>query len=84
MMAETRETIAAALLDSVSLTMNKPLSELHETTELVAGLGAKSVNLVHIISAMEDVLDVEISFQKFRSKRTLGEIIDYLVELSEG
>ncbi len=68
---------------AVSATMNKPVDELSDSTELIADLGAKSVNLVRIIAALEDEFDLEIPFMEFRRKKSIGEAIDYVVQLYE-
>lgn len=68
---------------AVSATMNKPVDELTDSTELIADLGAKSVNLVRIIAALEDEFDLEIPFMEFRRKKSIGEAIDYIVQLYE-
>jgi acyl carrier protein len=71
------------MYEAVSATMNKPVEELTDSTELIADLGAKSVNLVRIISALEDEFELEIPFMEFRRKKTIGEAIDFIVQLYE-
>jgi acyl carrier protein len=68
---------------AISAAMNKPAEELSDDTQLIADLGAKSVNFVRIISALEDEFDLEIPFMEFRRKKTIGEAIDYIVQLCE-
>jgi acyl carrier protein len=68
---------------AISATMNKPVAELSDGTEIIADLGAKSVNFVRIISALEDEFELEIPFMEFRRKKTIGEAIDYIVQLYE-
>jgi len=80
-MASSREEVSAALYAAVSAALNRPLGELSDSTELIADLGAKSVNLVGIIAALEDDLDVEISFAELRKRKTIGEAIDYVSQL---
>ena len=82
-MASVRDQISEMLYNAVSVAMNKSVAELSDSTQLVADLGAKSANLVRIISAVEDELDLDVSYQEFGRRKTLGEIIDYLVELHE-
>jgi acyl carrier protein len=66
---------------AVSATMGKPVEELNDAIELIADLGAKSVNLVRIIGALEDEYEIEIPFMEFRRKKSIGEAIDYVVKL---
>ena len=83
-MASIRDQVSATLYGAVSATMGKPVGELTDSTELIADLGAKSVNLVRIISALEDEFELEIPFMEFRRKKSIGEAIDYIVQLYEG
>lgn len=82
-MAEIREQISEVLYGAIAATMNKPVAELGDSTDLVVDLGVKSVNLVRIIAAIEDEFDLTVSFQEFRRRKTIGEVIDYLVQLYE-
>ncbi|NLE10790.1 MAG: hypothetical protein GX630_04715 [Actinobacteria bacterium] len=82
-MASVRDQIGEVLYNAVSVAMNKPVADLADSTQLVADLGAKSANLVRIISVIEDELELDVSYQEFSRRKTLGDIIDYLVELDE-
>ena len=55
-MASVRDQISEMLYNAVSVAMNKSVAELSDSTQLVADLGAKSANLVRIISVIEDDL----------------------------
>jgi acyl carrier protein len=82
-MPSFKEQVRSTMYAAVSATMNKPVEELTDSTELIADLGAKSVNLVRIISALEDEFELEIPFMEFRRKKTIGEAIDFIVQLYE-
>ncbi|MCL5734971.1 MAG: acyl carrier protein [Actinobacteria bacterium] len=82
-MSNIRDQVHAAIYQAISATMNRPAEELTDSTELIADLGAKSVNLVRIIGALEDEFDLEIPFMEFRRKKSIGEAIDYVVRLYE-
>jgi acyl carrier protein len=82
-MPSFKEQVRSTMYEAVSATMNKPVEELTDSTELIADLGAKSVNLVRIISALEDEFELEIPFMEFRRKKTIGEAIDFIVQLYE-
>jgi acyl carrier protein len=71
------------MYSAVAATMGKPADELTDSTDLVADLGVKSVNFVRIIAALEDEFELEIPFMEFRRKKTVGEAIDYIVQLYE-
>jgi acyl carrier protein len=81
-MASVRDQVSEVLYKAISAAMNKPVAELADSTQLVADLGAKSANLVRIISVLEDELDLDVSFQDISRKKTIGDIVDYLVALS--
>ena len=80
-MASLRDQVSTTMYAAVSAAMNKPVEELTDATELIVDLGAKSVNFVRIIAALEDELDLEIPFMEFRRKKSIGEAIDYVVKL---
>lgn len=82
-MASVRDQISEALYAAIAAAMNKPVAELSDATQLAADLGAKSANLVRIISVIEDELELDVSFQDFSRKKTIGDIIDYLVQLHD-
>ena len=82
-MPSVKEQVSSTMYAAISTAMNKPAEELSDSSELIADLGAKSVNFVRIISALEDEFDLEIPFMEFRRKKTIGEAIDYIVQLCE-
>ena len=82
-MPSLREQVRSAVYSVISATMHKPEQGLDDSTQIVADLGAKSVNFVRIISALEDEFDLEIPFMEFRRKKTIGDAIEYIVGLCE-
>ncbi|MFH0914863.1 MAG: acyl carrier protein [bacterium] len=82
-MPSFKEQVRSVMYPAISATLNKPVEELTDSTELIADLGAKSVNFVRIISALEDEFELEIPFMEFRRKKSIGEAIDYIVQLYE-
>ena len=82
-MPSVKEQVSSTVYAAISAAMNKSAEELSDDTQLIADLGAKSVNFVRIISALEDEFDLEIPFMEFRRKKTIGEAIDYIVQLYE-
>ena len=82
-MPSFREQVRSTMYAVVSATMGRPVEELNDGTALIADLGAKSVNFVRIIGALEDEFELEIPFMEFRRKKTIGEAVDYVVQLSE-
>jgi acyl carrier protein len=82
-MASVRDQISDVLYSAVSVAMNKPVEQLTDDTRLVADLGAKSANVVRIISVVEDELELDVSFQEFSRRKTIGDLVDYLIELHD-
>jgi acyl carrier protein len=82
-MASVRDQISDVLYSAVSVAMNKPVEQLTDGTRLVADLGAKSANVVRIISVVEDELELDVSFQEFSRRKTIGDLVDYLIELHD-
>lgn len=82
-MASFREQVSATMYAAISATMGRPVEELTDDTEIIADLGAKSVNIVRIIAALEEEFDLEVPFMQFRRKKSIGEAIDYVVQLYE-
>ncbi|MCL5736907.1 MAG: acyl carrier protein [Actinobacteria bacterium] len=78
-----RDQVEATMFLAVSVALNTPVEELHERTELIADLGAKSVNFVRMINILEDDLGLEIPFMEFRRKKTIKDAIDLLVRIAE-
>lgn len=78
-----KDQVRSTMYSAISATMDKPVEELTDGTELIADLGAKSVNFVRIIGVLEDEFDLEIPFMEFRRKKTIGDAIDYIVQLYE-
>ena len=83
-MAGFRDQVSAKMYEVVAAALNTPAEQLTDSTELIADLGAKSANLVRIIAVLEEEFDLEIPFMQFRRKKSIGEAIDYVVQLSEG
>lgn len=79
-MARLEEQVRTTLTDAVSTAFGVPVDEVCDETRFVADLGAKSVNFVRIISALEDEFDAEIPFMEFRRRQTVGEAVEYVVE----
>ncbi len=69
------------MYSAISAALHKPIADLNDSVELIADLGAKSVNFVRIIADLEDEFDVEIPFTEFRKRKSIGEAIDYVAQL---
>ena len=82
-MTTFRDQARTTLMEAIATTLRRPAGELNENTQIIADLGAKSVDIVRIIGALEDEFELEIPFMEFRRKKTIGEAVDYVVGLYE-
>ena len=58
-------------------------SEVTLDTNIRESLGADSLDLVDIAMTIEDEFDVEITDEAIESIKTVGELVDYLKEVTE-
>ena len=69
-----------ALTTRASQLFGKDASEFEEGTKF-ADLGIKSVQVSQLTTYLEDELDIEVPFMKFRRCETFGEATDFVCEL---
>ncbi len=79
-MARLEEQVRTTLTEALSASLDVPAADIGDETRIIADLGAKSVNFVRVISALEDEFDAEIPFMEFRRRQTVGEAVEYVVE----
>ena len=79
-MDEDRQEVWNALTRRASQLFGKDASEFEEGTKF-ADLGIKSVQVSQLTTYLEDELDIEVPFMKFRRCETFGEATDFVCEL---
>lgn len=79
-MDEDRQEVWNALTTRASQLFGKDVSEFEEGTKF-ADLGIKSVQVSQLTTYLEDELDIEVPFMKFRRCETFGEATDFVCEL---
>lgn len=79
-MARLEDQVRTTLTEALAASLDVPIASIDGDTRLVADLGAKSVNFVRVISALEDEFDAEIPFMEFRRRQTVAEATAYVVE----
>ncbi|MDK2808424.1 MAG: Phosphopantetheine attachment site [Clostridiales bacterium] len=79
----TREQIKQKLIERGAPLFGKNPEEITEDMKFVEDLAAKSVHYSQITTYLEDEFDVEIPYMTFRRKATIGEAVDYVLELVE-
>jgi len=76
-----REQIQEKMMERLKVIF--PNAEITEKTKFESDLNAKSVQYSQITTFLEDAFDVEIPYMRFRRKETVGEAIDFVLELCE-
>ena len=79
-MDEDRQEVWNALTTRASQLFGNDASEFEEGTKF-ADLGIKSVQVSQLTTYLEDELDIEVPFMKFRRCETFGEATDFVCEL---
>ncbi len=78
-MATAKEIVYGAIAEA----LNVEEATLTEDTNVSAGLGASSVDFVHIVGTIQDKTDLTVPFMPFRRNKTIGEMVEYIEELME-
>lgn len=76
-----REQIQEKMMERLKVLF--PNAEISEETRFESDLKAKSIQYSQMTTFLEDAFDVEIPYMKFRRKETVGEAIDFVLELCE-
>lgn len=79
-MSDERASVMEAFLKRANTVFGKAEGEITDDTTFEE-LHAKSVQISQITTYLEDEFDIEIPYMKFRRKKTVGEAVDYVVEL---
>lgn len=77
---ELRDEILEKLIERTAEVFKKSPAELSEATNYFDDLQAKSVQMVQVITVMEDVFDVQLNYMQLRRKKTIGEVVDFIAE----
>lgn len=77
---EERQEILEKIIERITAMLGE--GAYTEDTEY-ASLELKSANYSQMINVLEDTFDVEIPYMDFKRKKTIGESVDYIVELIE-
>jgi acyl carrier protein len=78
------ERIAEGVKREVARIFKKDGGEITRDMRFVEDLHAKSVNIVALIALWENEFGIEIPFMQARRKKTVGEAIDFIIELRKG
>lgn len=75
-----RDRIVELIIERGSKLWGKDPSELSENTRFTEDVNAKSVHISQITTFLEDELDIEVPYMKFRRNKTIGEAADFVCE----
>lgn len=78
-----RDDIREKLVERAAPLFGKQKEEIKDEMRFAEDLNAKSVHYSQITTYLEDEFDVEIPYMDFRRKVTVGEAIDYVLDLVE-
>lgn len=80
---DLRTEIFAKLVERAAPLFGKTIGEMREDMNFTEDLQAKSVHFSQMTTYLEDEYDIEIPYMPFRRKATIGEAVDYVLELVE-
>jgi acyl carrier protein len=80
---DQRNEVLEKLVERSAPLFGKAKEDITEDMRFAEDLNAKSVHYSQITTYLEDEFDVEIPYMTFRRKKTIGEAVDYVMELLE-
>jgi acyl carrier protein len=75
-----RQEILDQILNMVAMSYKKDVSELSESTSFKADLGGASVQMVALVSEIENELDATIMLADASQCETIGDLVDLVEE----
>ena len=75
-----RQEILAQVLEMVAMSYKKDIAELSETTSFKEDLSGASVQMVALVSEIENELDVALMLADASACTTIGDLIDLIEE----
>ena len=76
-----REQIYRKLVERAAPLFGMKPEDMSESLRFEEDLHIKSVQVSQITTYLEDAFDVEVPYMNFRRKATIGEAVDYVLEL---
>ena len=75
-----RKELEAKVIEMVATSYNKDVSELSLDTNIKEELGGASIQMVGLVSEIENELDVMVQLQDAAGCATIGELVDKVEE----
>ncbi len=76
-----RKELESKIIELVSTSYNKDVAELSVNTLIKEELGGASIQMVGLVSEIENELDVMVQLQIASACNTIGELVDKVEEL---
>ena len=80
---ELKEEIREIIVNKVSDMKRIDKASFTDATNLKTDCGMKSVDMVSVITALEDEYEVYVDFLKLKKCETLGSLVDFVAGLIE-
>ena len=77
------EDVASRTTGIIAEIFGEDPSEIDRSTDFVADLHAKSMDVIALVAALEDEFAITFSVSDVQENRTVGEAIDWLEERTE-
>ncbi len=75
-----RDEVLANIIQFAAMAFNKDAADIKETTDIAEELGVQSMQRVAMSSSIENEYDVMIPVAKFGQYKTIGDLVDYVME----
>ena len=78
-MTPDRPAVLAKLADLLKAETDRPTDDLSEATSIREGLGLDSVDLMSVVTRVEEAYRVRFSHQDLENVATVGDLVDLVV-----
>ena len=76
----TREEVLAKMIEFAAMAFGKDASGISEDTDIAAELGVVSQQRVAMAASIENDFDVMIPVARFGNYKTIGDLVDYVMD----
>jgi acyl carrier protein len=79
----TREEILNKVKELIAKHFSVDAAQVTDQTDIVDDLNADSISVMEFVLELEDEFDIEISDDEAENITTVGQVVDYLVDLKK-
>ena len=76
----TREEVLAKMIEFAAMAFEKDAAGINEDTDIAAELGVSSKQRVAMAASIENDFDVMIPVARFGNYKTIGDLVDYVMD----